>query len=117
LLDETAAHLRVNKGKTSPEVRKLQKEQQLVNVRIDEAVDAEDYQKAAEYKTRASQIQDELTKLQANNKQAKPIVMTSEDVAQVVSRITGVPATKVIRSEAKYLLNLEKTLGRHVIGQ
>ncbi|MGH7239649.1 MAG: AAA family ATPase, partial [Candidatus Saccharimonadales bacterium] len=38
-------------------------------------------------------------------------------VAQVVARTTGVPATKVIKSEAKYLLNLEKNLGRYVIGQ
>ncbi len=117
LLDETAAHLRVDKGKTSPEVRKLQKEQKLVNARIEEAVEAEDYQKAAEYKTRASQIQDELTKHQASDKQTKRFTMTSDDVAQVVSRMTGVPVTKVIRSEAKYLLNLEKTLGRHVVGQ
>ncbi|HSW79926.1 MAG TPA: ATP-dependent Clp protease ATP-binding subunit [Candidatus Saccharimonadales bacterium] len=117
LLDEASAHLRVDKGKTSPEVRKLQKEQKLVNIRIEEAVDAEDYQKAAEYKTRASQILDELNKLQAATKQSKPLVLTSEDVAQVVSRMTGVPVTKVIRSEAKYLLNLEKSLGKHVIGQ
>lgn len=117
LLDETAAYLRVDKGKTLPEVRKLQKEQKLVNVRIEEAVDAEDYERAAQYKTRASQIQEELTKLQASTKQSKRLVVTSNDVAQVVSRITGVPATKVIRSEAKYLLNLEKTLGNFVIGQ
>ena len=117
LLDETAAHLRVDKGKTPPEVRKLQKEQKLVNSRIEEAVDAEDYEKAAQYKTRASQIQEELVKLQATNKEAKRLVVTSDDVAQVVSRMTGVPATKVIRAEAKYLLSLEKTLGSHVIGQ
>jgi ATP-dependent Clp protease ATP-binding subunit ClpC len=117
LLDEAAAHLRVDKGKTSPEVRKLQKEQKLVNIRIEEAVDTEDYQKAAEYKTRASQILEELTKLQAASKQSKPLTLSSDDVAQVVSRITGVPVTKVIRSEAKYLLNLEKSLSKHVIGQ
>jgi len=40
LLDEASASLRVDKGKTSPEVRKLQKELKLVNSRIDEAVDA-----------------------------------------------------------------------------
>ncbi len=117
LLDETAAHLRVDKAKTSPEVRKLQKELKLVMTRIDEAVDAEDYQKAAEYKTRASQINEELTKLQANTKQPKRINVTSEDVAEVVARMTGVPVRKVIRSEAKYLLNLEKNIGKFVIGQ
>lgn len=117
LLDETAAHLRVDKGKTSPEVRKLQKELKLVNARIDEAVDAEDYERAAQNKQRASQINEQLTQLQATNKHEKRITLTSEDVAEVVSRMTGVPVTKVIRAEAKYLLNLEKTIGKHVIGQ
>lgn len=117
LLDETAAHLRIDKGRTPPEVRKLQKELKLVNTRIEDAVDAEDYEKAAQYKTRASQIYEELKKLQAHEKATKRIVMTSEDIAEVVARMTGVPVRKVIRSEAKYLLNLEKTLGKHIIGQ
>ena len=117
LLDETAAHLRVDKGKTSPEVRKLQKELKLVNTRIDEAVEAEDYEKAAKEKTRASQINEQLTKLESDTRQAKRLQLTSDDVAEVVSRMTGVPVRKVIRSEAKYLLNLEKTLGKYVIGQ
>jgi len=118
LLDETAAHLRVDKGKTSPEVRKLQKELKLVSTRIDEAVDAEDYEKAARSKTRASQINESLAKLQAAGaKGGKPLIVTGDDVAEVVARITGVPVKKVIRSEAKYLLNLEKSLGRHVVGQ
>jgi ATP-dependent Clp protease ATP-binding subunit ClpC len=39
------------------------------------------------------------------------------DVAEVVARITGVPVKKVIKSEAKYLLSLEKNIGKHVIGQ
>lgn len=117
LLDETAAHLRIDRGRTPPEVRKLQKELKLVNGRIEDAVEAEDYEKAAQYKTRASQIHSELKKLQAHEKATKRIIMTSEDVAEIVARMTGVPVKKVIRSEAKYLLNLEKTLGKHIIGQ
>jgi ATP-dependent Clp protease ATP-binding subunit ClpC len=117
LLDETAAHLRVDKGKTSPEVRKLQKELKLVNARKDEAGESEDYEKAAQYKTRASQINDQLTKLQATDKTARRLVVTSDDVAEIVSRMTGVPVGKVIRSEAKYLVNLEKNLDKYVIGQ
>jgi ATP-dependent Clp protease ATP-binding subunit ClpC len=117
LLDETAAHLRVDKGKTSPEVRKLQKELKLVNARIDEAVDAEDYERAAQNKQRASQINEQLSQLKTAGKHDKRIILGSEDVAEVVARMTGVPVKKVIRSEAKYLLNLEKTLGKYVIGQ
>lgn len=117
LIDETSAHIRIDRAKTSPEIRALQKELKLVNTRIDEAVDAEDYERAAKAKTRASQINKELTNLQANDKKAKKLVVTSEDLADVVSRMTGVPVKKVIRSEAKYLLTLEKTLGKYIIGQ
>ena len=117
LIDETSAHLRVDKGKTSPEVRKLQKELKLVNTQIDEAVDAEDYERAARAKTRASQINDKLAKLQASNKQDKRLIVSSEDLADVVARMTGVPVKKVIRSEAKYLMTLEKTLGKYIVGQ
>ncbi len=117
LLDETSAHLRVDRTKSSPEVRNLQKELKLVNTRIDEAVDAEDYEKAAQYKTRASQINKQLATLRDGAKASKKLKVTSDDVSAVVSRITGVPVTKVIRAEAKYLINLEKNLGKYVIGQ
>ena len=117
LLDETAAHIRVDKGKTPPEVRKLQKELKLVNTRIEDAVDAENYEKAAEYKQRASVIKADLAKLEASGKSVKSLVLTSEDIAEVVARMTGVPVTKVIRSEAKYLIGLERNLAKHIIGQ
>lgn len=117
LLDETAAHLRVDKGKTPPEVRKLQKELKLVNTRIEDAVDSEDYEKAAQYKQRASQINEALKDLETKGKGSNRIIMSSEDIAEVVARITGVPVKKVIRSEAKYLLNIDKVLGKYVIGQ
>lgn len=117
LLDETSAYLRVNKGKTPPELRQLQKELKLINTRIDDAVDSEDYEKAAREKQRASQLKEKLKQLEATYKTGKPITITSDDVADTVARITGVPVTKVIRSEAKYLVGLEKNLSKYIIGQ
>ena len=117
LLDEASAHLRVDKGRTSPEARALQKELKLIQTRIEEAADNEDYEEAARQKTRASQISEELGKLETSKRGSQPITLTSEDLADVVSRMTGVPVKKVIRAEARYLLNLEKTLGKYVIGQ
>jgi len=117
LLDEAAAHLRVEKGKTPPRVRELQKETKLVQLKIDEAVDAEDYEKAAKEKQRASQIADELKSLLKSSGSEKRLKLSSEDIADVVARMTGVPVNKVIRSEVSYLMNLEKNLGKHIIGQ
>lgn len=117
LLDETAAYLRVNKGKTPPELRSLQKELKLVNTRIDDAVDAEDYEKAAQQKQKASQLVDRVRELESSSKAGQPITLDSDDVAETVARMTGVPTRKVIRSEAKYLVNLEKNLSKYIIGQ
>lgn len=117
LLDEASAHLRVDKGKTPPELRKAQKELRLLQVKIEDAAAGEDYEMAAKYKTEASKLTREIAELQNKHKDSKHLPLTSDDVAAVVARITGVPVTKVIRSEAKYLLNLEKILGNHIIGQ
>ncbi len=117
LLDEASAHLRVNKGVTPPELRKAQKELRLLQVRIEDAAASEDYELAARYKTKASQLSKEIIKLQSKFNDGRELTLTSDDVAGVVARITGVPVTKVIRSEAKYLLNLEKLLGSYIIGQ
>lgn len=117
LLDEASAHLRVDKGKTPPELREAQKELRLLQVRIEDAAANEDYEAAARYKTRASQLTQELSDLQTKYKDNEKLKLTSDDIAAVVARITGVPVQKVIRTEAKYLLNLEKTLKKHIIGQ
>lgn len=117
LIDEASAHVRVGKGKTPPELRKAQKELRLLQVRIEDAALAEDYETAANLKTKASRLSEEIIKLQTKYNDGKVIKLTSDDVADVVARITGVPVTKVIRSEAKYLLNLEKTLAKYIIGQ
>ncbi len=71
LLDETAAHLRVNKGRTPPELRTLEKQMKLIESRIEEAVEAEDYERAAREKQKASQLADKINKLKGNNKAAK----------------------------------------------
>ncbi|MBX4199839.1 ATP-dependent Clp protease ATP-binding subunit, partial [Candidatus Saccharibacteria bacterium] len=84
LLDETAAYLRVNKGKTPPELRNMQKELRLTNTRIEDAVDNEDYEKAAQQKQKASQISDKIKELETKHKTGKPITLTSDDVAETV---------------------------------
>jgi len=117
LIDEAAAQLRVEKVKTNPEVRRLNKELQLVNLRKEEASENENFQLAAHFKTRASQITEELSQLEQKYNSNQSLTLKSEDLADVVCRITGVPIKKVIRSEAKYLLRLESVLSKYVIGQ
>lgn len=117
LLDETAAYLRVNKAKTPPQLRSLQKELKLANTRREAAVETEDYERAARQKQLASRLNEQIKKLEITHKTGKPIQISPDDIAETVARMTGVPATKVIRSEAKSLVNLDRKIAQQVIGQ
>jgi len=117
LMDESAAHIKVGRTKTNPEVRKLQKDLRLATMKMEEAVDSEDYEKAAKFKQKVSQISEDLEKKKSKDAAKNVMNLTSDDIAETISRMTGVPVGKVVKSEAKYLLDLEKNLSKHVIGQ
>ena len=117
VLDETASQVKVERGKSPIEVRKLTRELKVVTDRMEEAVEAEDYERAAQYKTRMSQINVKLGELRADRDSKQKLAVTSDDVAHTIAQMTGVPVQKVIKAEAKYLLSLEKHLGKQVIGQ
>ena len=117
LLDEASAHARVVRGKTPQEQRKLLKELKLVTNRMEDSVDAEDYERAAQYKTRMSQISVKLDEMKAKKNRSHRLKISSDDIASVVATMTGIPVKKVMKSEAKYLMQLEKHLTKSVIGQ
>ena len=117
LIDEAAALLRVDKGKTPKEYRQLIKEIRLYTLRRDDAVEQEDYEKAAKYKQKISAAQDRLEELKLKTGNAKRLELTGDDVAKVVHQATDIPLTKLMRQEAKNLLKLEQHLAHYVIGQ
>lgn len=117
VLDETAAQVKVDRGKAPIEARKLARELKQVTERMEQAVEAEDYERAAHYKTRMSQINTKLSDQRAKAQTKQKLAITHADVARTIAMMTGVPVEKVIKSEAKYLLNLETHLTKHVVGQ
>lgn len=117
VLDETAAQVKVDRGKMPLEKRKLTRELKHITEQMEQAVEAQDYERAALYKTRMSQINAKLNELHADGKTDQKLVITAEDIARTIATMTGVPVEKVIKSEAKYLLNLEKYLAKHIVGQ
>ncbi len=62
------------------------------------------------------EAQSKLAKLQKDRKILKEEV-TEEDIAKVVSRWTGIPVTKMLKEESQKLVDMEKALGKRVIGQ
>jgi ATP-dependent Clp protease ATP-binding subunit ClpC len=117
LIDEASALLRVEKGKTPKEYRQLIKEIRLLTLRRDDAVEQEDYEKAARYKQKISASQEKLEQIKAKSGQAKKLRLDSNDIAKVVNQATDIPLTKLVRQEAKNLLKLESQIDKYVIGQ
>ncbi len=117
VLDETAAQVKVDRGKAPVELRRLNRELKSVTHRMEEAVEAQDYEHAALYKTRMSQIAAKINDIRDAKEASKKLIITPDDVAHTIAVMTGVPVEKVIKSEATYLLNLEKHLSKAIIGQ
>lgn len=117
VLDESSALLASEKAKRPSLSRDIIREIEELNEKQSEAVNAEDYERAALYKTRISQMQKKLELEEETAKSQKPLTLTSDYIARAVSLKTGIPTEKINKSEAKMLNNLEKVLGKRIIGQ
>jgi len=117
VIDEAAANVRVRSGQKPSKIRDFTKQIKNLNEKMDEAVSSEDYERAALYKTRISQMTSKLDETRRTSKTKTPTVLTNDDIAYSIATMTGIPVRRVKRSEAKLLRNLEKHLGKYVIGQ
>ncbi len=115
LLDETAAHIRVERSHMPESQKKLLKEIKLTRHRMEEAVTHENFEVAAKHKNKLADLEVTLEKQRAKSKGR--LVMSEQDLASTVAMITGIPAQRILKREAAYLLRLERTLAKHVIGQ
>ena len=117
VIDEAAARVRVKAGHKPSKVRDYMKQLKNLNEKMEEAVVAEDYERAALYKTRISQLNERLEASRTEYENKTPVTLTDDDIAHAIAQMTGIPVKRVQKSEAKMLKNLEAHLGKYVIGQ
>lgn len=117
VIDEASAMLRVKDGKRPSKIRDYNKQLKNLNDKMEDAVINEDYERAALYKTRISQLNEMISEVQKEHEINSQVDLTSEDIAKALSRITNIPVSKIQRSEAHLLKNLENHLSKYVIGQ
>ena len=117
VIDEAAALVRVKKGHKPSKQREYVRELKALNEKMEDAVAAEDYERAALYKQRISQLTDQLEQARREQSRKTPLVLTEDNIAHAIAVMTHIPVEKVRTSEAKLLRNLEKHLGKYLIGQ
>ena len=116
ILDEACSRINLE-NKDLFKLEMLKRELEAVQAEKEEVIEAdstEDYQKAADLKTRECQITEEIDKL---NKKMVLKNLTVQDIASVIESWTKIPVKKITEAETQKLLNLETNLHKRIIGQ
>lgn len=118
LVDEAASLVRIKRGAVSKPLRAMQKQFNDVQNQIEDAVNDQDFELAAKLKTKASVLEQKIVagrlKEGINDEALK---ITSEDIGQVISVMTGIPVNRLIGKEMTNLMELESRLNNRVIAQ
>ena len=119
IIDEASAICKVAADKKGGgKYKKMKIEMTGLEKKIEEAAEAEDYEKAAEYKTEYERLKKEVKKLEKSGvKESVTPKLTEENLATAVSLKTGIPVSKVHGSEMKMLMELEDHIKESIIGQ
>ncbi|MFF8378482.1 ATP-dependent Clp protease ATP-binding subunit [Streptomyces sp. NPDC015661] len=115
LMDQAGARVRLRSGGRSTEV--VSREDTLAKLRRekDQAVAAEDFEKAKELKDRIAEVEGELAGIEERREGV--VSVTASDIADIVSRRTGIPVSQLTASEKEKLLKLEEEMHARIVGQ
>lgn len=121
LIDETAAHTKTLNTKTRNlrVVKKIESELKRLEEEKTKAVMLQDFTTALHLKSQEDKLKRQKNEYQRTmgKKPGGIIQITSEDIGRTVSNITKIPLTKLLKSESKKLIGLEKILQGRIVGQ
>ncbi|KOV61168.1 ATP-dependent Clp protease ATP-binding subunit [Streptomyces sp. MMG1121] len=119
LIDQAGARVRLGARTKGTDVRAKEREvEQLVRDK-DQAVADEDYDKAKELRDRIGELKRHIEEASGGDKadEGLDLEVTAEAIAEVVSRQTGIPVSRLTEEEKERLLGLEEHLHQRVVGQ
>lgn len=120
LIDEASAAVKIQAiGKSDPRLTKLDTQINDVIYQKEQAAENQNFVQAAKLRDEENKLTQDRDKLieKVENKNSKKSIVDSDKIAQIVSEWTGVPVTRMKKSETKRLAHLESILHERVIGQ
>ncbi|MEU0398843.1 ATP-dependent Clp protease ATP-binding subunit [Streptomyces sp. NPDC006197] len=115
LMDQAGARVRLRSGGRSTEVVSREDELAKLGREKDQAVAREDFEKAKELKEQMAEIEGELAGIEERREGV--VSVTASDIADIVSRRTGIPVSQLTASEKEKLLKLEEEMHARIVGQ
>jgi ATP-dependent Clp protease ATP-binding subunit ClpC len=119
LIDEAASKLRIETESAPPEVKSLeQKLKQLTNEE-EAASQRQDFEKSAELKSERLRLEEEYNQAKAKWLKEEKLdeVVDEEDIAQLISKWTGIPISQMLEGEAEKLLHMEERIHERLVNQ
>lgn len=117
LIDEASSKAKVLGKKKPDELIELEEEIARFEVEKKEALFAENFEKASEYRDKIKENEDKIRDLQSTYSSGDELVITSEDICNIISSWTKIPVSKITENEREKLLKLEDILHKRVVGQ
>ena len=120
LIDEASAAVKIQAiGKSDPRLTKLDTQINDVIHQKEQAAENQNFVQAAKLRDEENKLTQDRDKLieKVENKNSKKSIVDSDKIAQIVSEWSGVPVTRMKKSETKRLAHLESILHERVIGQ
>ncbi|MCX2180259.1 ATP-dependent Clp protease ATP-binding subunit [Streptomyces sp. SKN60] len=115
LMDQAGARVRLRSAGRSTEV--ISREDRLAKLRRekDQAVASEEFERASELKKQIAEVEGELAGIEERREGV--VSVTASDIADIVSRRTGIPVSQLTTSEKERLLKLEEEMHARIVGQ
>jgi ATP-dependent Clp protease ATP-binding subunit ClpC len=120
VMDEAGARARINAMTRPPDVKEIEKEIEVIRIEKEEAIKAQDFEKAAGLRDKEKQTKEKLDTILARwreEREERQVTVTGDDMMHIVSKVTGVPLQRMEQKETEKLLKMEEELRTRVIGQ
>ena len=120
IIDEAGARIRLSTLSVPPELRDKEEELDKITQEKSASVANQDYELAANLRDQGEQLKQEIDQLKQDwrkTKSSERLVVTEEDIKDVIGKMTGIPLNRMESEDQKKLVNLEAELRKRVISQ
>ncbi len=117
VIDEAGAKARLAMTTLSPDIKEMEKEVERLRKEKESSVKGQEFEKAAKYRDEERKLKEKLSGIKKEKRIEKEVIVNEEDIAEIVSKWTGIPVGKLEEKESEKMLHMEEEIKSKVVGQ
>ncbi|MXX41267.1 MAG: ATP-dependent Clp protease ATP-binding subunit [Gemmatimonadetes bacterium] len=120
VIDETGSRVHLARLSPPEEIGRIEAEIQEINRQKNEASERQDFEDAAVLRDKALQLNEQLQNKRQSWEEAvrdEVVEVTTDDIAEVIASMTGIPISRLAKTETERLLAMEDALTKNIVGQ